>query len=609
MPVDCIILFSSQKALAGLAALQQPSDACYYLSDDYQTLIRLRRAAAPGCAIRLLEERFHAAVGKQERDFLRFSHSINFRNQSETYWDNQLGSRNSATIPLLRNLVYLHCAMELIGEGSGRLILICDSPALARVLADEAGKRGIPVDMRLSLRDRFRTPWFYLRLVPKGGYFLIRGLLQWLYAKTLPNRRIDAGSAREKYILRSWVTAGCLDDRGTYRDRNFGALPPWLEEQGKEAWILPMYFNLGRGILDQMKLMAGSPTRFLFSEQYLSAIDYLRVLKDGIRNIFIDLDSVRFEGRDVSAIVKEVHVDSCLSPEQLQRATVPYVLKNLAAKSVPVRRFLFPIENNASEKLFMLAARRFYPGVPVMGFQHTVWFKEQLGMFLLPEEQSYYPMPDRLVTSGRRYVDILERAGYPRDLVVAGPNLRYTAVNNSPVAPLRDKTAGCRNILVILNFDFNQSLELLEKSGKALQGLPDVHIWVKAHPTTPLAEAEQFLRDVGFPPYEWVTGSVQEWVLRSDAVLMTGGSVSNLETMATGVPLLRVSLGSSFDFDCLWDDYPFSPFLYTAEDIRRYLEKAFGMSDAEREALASFGTWMVSEYFERVTPETMKVFL
>lgn len=609
MPADLVILISSQKALEELAGLLQPPDACYYLGDDYQALTRLRRKIAPGCAIRLLEERFHAAVGKLEKDFLRFSHSINFRNQSETYWDHQLASRNSATIPLLRNLVYLHCAMELIEEGSGRLVLICDSPALARTLAAETGKQGVSVDRRLTLRDRFRTPWLYLRLVPKGGYFLFKGLVQWLYAGMMPNRRIDEGSAGEKYILRSWVTAGCLDDRGNYRDRNFGFLPSWLEEQGKEAWVLPMYFNLDRGILDQMKLMAGSSTRFLFSEQYLSALDYLRVLRDGLRNLFIDLRRVRFEGRDVSAIVRDVHVDSCLPPEQLQRATVTYVLKNLAAKGVPVRCFLFPIENNASEKLFMLAARRFYPGVPVIGFQHTVWFKEQLGMFLLPEEHSYYPMPDRIVTSGCRYVDILEEAGYPRSVVAAGPNLRYTTVNHTPLAPLRNKATGCRNVLVILNFDFNQSLELLEKSGRALQGLPDVRIRVKAHPTTPLADAEQFLRDIGFPPFEWAAGTVQEWVLQSDAVLMTGGSVSNLETMATGVPLLRVSLGGNFDFDCLWDDYPFAPFLYKAEDIRLYLEKAFGMSDAERETLAEFGTWMVSQYFEPVTAETMKVFL
>ena len=332
MPASEIQVYSPKKALKSLARTLQPSDRCYYLSDDYQVLTRLRRAAGPGSTIQLLEDRFHGAVRKLEKEFLQFSHTINFRNQSESYWDNQMGSRNSATIPLLRYLVYLHCTLELIEEAAGRLILVCESPALARVIATEAQNRGVPCSLHLSPREWFHMPWLFLRLIPKGVYFLIKGLLQWLYAKTLSNQRIDGGGATEKYILRSWVTAGCLDSKATYRDRNFGILPSWLTEQGKEAWIMPMYFNLNRGILKQMKLMAASSTRFLFPEQYLSAFDYLRVLRGGIDNIFIDLANVRFEGRDVSALVKEVHVDSCLPPEQLQRATVACVLKNLSKR-------------------------------------------------------------------------------------------------------------------------------------------------------------------------------------------------------------------------------------------------------------------------------------
>jgi hypothetical protein len=609
MPAKDVFIFSSQKALQRLAAVIQSADSCYYLNDDYQLLTQIRKIVGPSNPVRLLEKRFHRAVEALSCEFLRFSHTLNFRNRSDTYWGNQLGSRNSASIPLLRNMAYLRCAMELIQEVKGRLILICDSPGLARVIAAEAQIQRVPCRLSLSLRDWLRMPWLYLRLIPKGVYFLLKGLLQWIYAKMLPNERIDAGSIKNRYVLSSWITAGCIDSNGNHRDRNFGILPSWLEGQGKEVWIIPMYFNLDRSIFDQMKLMAASPTRFLFPEQYLSAIDYLRVLRDGIRNIFIDLSGIRFEGRSVNLIVREVHIDSCLPPEQLQRTTVTYVLKNLSRKKIAVQRFLFPIENNASEKIFMLAARKFYPGVPVVGFQHTVWLKEQLAMFLLPDEQSYYPMPDRLITSGRRYVDILERAGYPRILIVAGPNLRYAVVNDTPAAPYSEKDAGCRKLLVILNFDFNQSLELLEKSGQAFKNLQDVKIRIKAHPTTPLAATENFLREIGFPPYVWASGSVQEWVLQSDAVLMTGGSVSNLETMATGVPLLRISLGSSFDFDCLWDDYPFAPFLHTTLEIRQFLEKAFTMESHLRETLVAFGKRMVTEYFEPVTPETMQVFL
>jgi len=120
---------------------------------------------------------------------------------------------------------------------------------------------------------------------------------------------------------------------------------------------------------------------------------------------------------------------------------------------------------------------------------------------------------------------------------------------------------------------------------------------------------KQFLGHIGFPEFEWATGSVPDEVVQSDAVLMTGASVSNLETMITGVPLLRVSLGSNFDFDCLWEEYPFAPFLSSADEIRHYLLKAFSLTEEEKGNLEAFGKKIAADYFEPPTPDNMKVFL
>ncbi len=231
-------------------------------------------------------------------------------------------------------------------------------------------------------------------------------------------------------------------------------------------------------------------------------------------------------------------------------------------------------------------------------------------MVIHPVEQDTFPLPDEVVTSGKRYVDVLSSVGFPLEILTAGPNLRYTAVNQTPPADRSAKVAGGpKRLLVILNFDFDHTLELLEKVGEATQDMSQAEVFVKPHPATPKEDLAAFLSDIGFRRYQWAEGTVQEWVLKADAVIMTGGSVSNLEVMALGVPLLRISLDNNFDFDPLWDEYPFCPFLAEPEQITSFLRKAMDMNAAEREKLREFGRKLVENYFEPVTPQNLRIFL
>lgn len=276
---------------------------------------------------------------------------------------------------------------------------------------------------------------------------------------------------------------------------------------------------------------------------------------------------------------------------------------------MPIDRFVYPFENNSPEKPFLLGIRQHYPRAKIIGFQHTVWLKEQLGGFLLSEELSYHPLPDQIICSGQRYQNILRITGFPSQMVMLGPNLRYTAVNENMKTNQADGTNGIRKILIILNYDTNQSLEVLEKTSAALRSFNNIKIYIKAHPLTSIRRIEVFLQDIVFPVYEWVAGTVQEWLVQVHAVIMTGGSVSNLETIATGVPLIRISLENNFDFDCLWDEYPFSPFTSSATEIGYYLEKALQMNKEERIKLIEFGRDLVKKYFEPTTPDNLKIFL
>ena len=604
-----VLILSKRKALHDLSKENQATDTCYYLSDDYLTLVKIKKSLDNKYNILTLGTKFHKAIKEIEKDFLYFCHKINFKNQSEVYWGSQLASRNSASIPLLKYLVYFHCARELLAHTSYRIILICDSPALINVIEKEAKDQGFSCQAKFLLSESLSSLEIYCKVFLRGVYFLTSSVMRWFYARLLKSKRIDDQPHTERYILRSWVTTGNLDKEGGYKDRNFGVLPEYLDQQGRDVRILPMFFNLDKSVFAQMKLMSQSSHKFIFPEQYISILDLLKTLRDGVKTIFLDLDGTEFEGQDLSLVVKEIHLKSCLSPQLMSLNSVKYLIEKFAQKGIKIDRFIYPIENNAPEKPFILAARRYYPGSNIVGFQHTVWYKEQLGMYLHPEELGYHPLPDQIVCSGSRYLDILQKSGFPGKLLSAGPNLRYTMVNHDFKSNCDNLLHNERIILIILNFDTNQAMELLEKVGMALHKFKDVKIYIKAHPDSPVRQLEKFLRDVEFPDYEWAKGTVQEWVVRVNVVIMTGGSVSNLETMATGIPLVRISLGSNFDFDPLWDQYPFSHFTSSPDKIAMYLKAAFQPSSSERDRLLEFGKEIVEEYFEPVTPENLKVFL
>ena len=89
----------------------------------------------------------------------------------------------------------------------------------------------------------------------------------------------------------------------------------------------------------------------------------------------------------------EIHRTASLHPSYLSYNSIRYLLENLARRNVRVDCFIYPLENNPPEKPFILAVREHYPHARLIGFQHTAWLKEQLGMFLLPEELPYHPLP------------------------------------------------------------------------------------------------------------------------------------------------------------------------------------------------------------------------
>lgn len=581
----------------------------YFLSDHYETYVRIKEKTAGRFEVLLLEDQFHVNLERWQNDILELFHRLNKTKNSDSYWGTHLGSKSSTVLPLIRSLIYCFCARDLVKKNQGPCAFVVDDPSLARVLSCEVGHWGGEAKWMGRLRERFYFLGVFFRLIMKVTYFFLRSVAVWFYVRSLKTPMLPLRCPKKRYLLRSWITAGCIDKNGQYKDRNFGELADYLTGHGMDVWIMPTYFNLGQSIFKQLRLMSKTSVRFIYPEKYLSLFDYLKSLMAGLKELSLGFDRFDFHGLNVGPMIRYSHWQTALSPQLLISNAVFQLFGKWSQEGYQIDKIIYPMENNTVEKTLILAAKKFYPQSEVIGFQHSVWYKEQMAMFLHPEEASYHPLPHKVVCSGKKYLKILQTAGVPRQLLIDGPNLRFTDVFCSPVELTREVPEGRKRLLVILSYDLGQCMEMLDKLRMALHHLGPIDIQLKSHPLINVPKLENFLTKIGFPAYRWVHGKVQDLLACCDAAMMVGGSVSNLETIIMGVPLIRVSLENNFNLNPLWDNYPLFPMTHSAEKLAKNISLAFSLNDSQAKDLREFGHQLRQEYFSPLSAENLKVFL
>lgn len=606
-----LVLISEKIALTQMRGKARHTDRCIFLSEHFEHLTFLQKKVR----VETLGNRFHELFQKHLHSLLELSHHLNEKHPDDfVYWGSQLASRSASAFPFFRHLIYFIAARELIQEHlqdrpDQRLVFIVESPALLHLLARAESAHSPTVFTHRPSPKILHTKWFL-----KSLQFLSQRMWTWFWVRFYRLKKMSKTISGRRYILRTWYTRGCLQatsSRPQYRNRNFGPLADFLRSQGHEAWTLPMMFNTDRSLRQELRLMKQSGETFLIPEHYLSPLDFFRALRNGLRQALLPIPQTFFHNQDVTELLREAHDQNAFYTELLNLNSVTLLLQRLKKKRYPLNAIAYPFENNQPEKLLILATKKYYPEATLLAFQHTVWLKEQTAHQLLPEEKKYFPLPHKIIYSGKRYRSILQDCGFGEELLLAGPNLRYTEVNTMTAgAEAHLSSSGKNRILVILNFSMSVSQEVFYKLAKALLTLERPYqLIIKAHPLNQRDQLERYLRARDLNHFEFVEGRVQKHILESDVVIMPAASVTNLETLALGKPLIRVSTDNTFDFDPLWEDYPLGNFARTPEEIRSQLIKAFTLEEDKKRELVQFGKSIVTDYFEPVTEQNMDVFL
>lgn len=606
-----ITIVPQKKAVSLIPEIVNRNSLCYYLADDYEHFIELRNKCGDKIKIRNLSGIFQETFKEIKGPFLELTAKLNKKYASLDWWGGQLASRSTSATPLLLNITYLFCVKKILSDSYKDVIFIVNSHALSDCISNVAMKAGYQVVsyrtiinkclgiIRLWLYHAAQITYFFWQVLQsRGAAFKL--------LKPLPAKK---SHAKKRIVIRSWITKGNFNKSGKFKDRNFGPLPAWLCSKNYEVWTLPMFFNLSMKIKEVYALMKDQAQPFLIPDHYIKFSDYSRVLYSRYQMLRRRIENVEINKTNIVPIFNEVMKESGFVPSLLILNLCCPMLKRLKERGFEIDGFYYPFENNAPEKPFILGVRRYFPDSEIVAYQHTVWYPDQLAMFLSKDEVKIHPIADQIICSGPIYLNILKDAGFPYEILKSGPNLRFTSVYNSRV-PEDEDTYKQKIILLPLSFDKNLAYELIFKVKVALENTPNYSVCIRTHPLLSKGDLNKFLSEIKMTDFKFADdGVIQDWLLDSYAVISTGGTVAILESVVMGIPVIRVIPDNTFFYDPLaWSSYPIKP-VNSALEIRNNLHLTSKMLKEDKHIFHEIGKQVLFDYFTQVDDNNLKVFL
>jgi len=608
-----VIIIPKKKAESVISKITETDFLYYYLTDDYSNYINLRDKFVDKTEIRNLSGLFDITVKEIKRPLLELISKLNKKHDSLEWWGGQIASKSTTTTPVFLNIIYLFCVKKILAGSNANYVFIVNSLALSICIESVAAGAGFRV-------FRYKNKLFEYTKTLKRWLFNTAHILLFLWNAYRRRRAafrilqpIPFGKNHtvKRVVQRSWVTEGTFDEAGRFKDRNFGSLPDWLRSKNYEVLTLPMFFNI-RGPIDKMYVfMKKNKNNFLIPELYLVYSDYWKIAKDAFRLLRKIVKNAEIDKTDVTPILNEVLKERSIDTYPFELNLCYPLLRRLKETGVEIDSFYYAFENNSTEKQFVMGCRKYFPDSKVIGFQHTVILPNYLAHNISPDEKNIHPLPDKIICSGQIYMKLYKEAGFPSKILLSGPNLRYEGIHIGKTGNREGYDSGSQRKMLLLPLTFSHDLafDLFIKVKEVLKNTKNYKVYIRSHPLLSKETIIKFLRKIMMNDFEFADeGTMQDWLIKSHAVISTGGSVTILESAVAGVPVIRVIPDNTFFYDPFaGSDYPLRP-VNTAVEITEQLhlidelKKNSGIFERIAEQT-------LSEYFTKPSEENMRVFL
>jgi hypothetical protein len=510
--------------------------------------------------------------------------SLSALNDSPEWWASHLAAKHPYP-SLFARVCGLAAARELAQDGT---LIVCSTPAqLAELRRELPGARAVGAAgaalRRRASADATRLAWPALRWFGERAPRSVRGVLtacdtpaRFALERTPGHRRrvlealgavpLRDFSGDDTVLLVTWLDHRSFSETGEYVDPHLGPLGAMLADRGPRVARLAKVL-LHAAFEPVARALVASGERAAFPDSHLSGADW-RSCERRVAAFRPEIpDSSRVGGVPFTRLAREYAHDHVRA--QVDALSHELLIRRMAQAGVRPARIVFPWEGHAWEQVLTGAAHASMPGCRVVGYDNLNFSRLALSLYPAGSEAGIRPLPDRVVTNGPTFSEVLGASAFPEDRIRTGCALRHPHLRDVPVPAARRQGF----VLAAGSIDAGQTIELLRKASDAFGD----ELVARLHPASDARRIRAAL-----PHGVRFSDEPLSALLRRARLMLYTYSVVPYEALAAGTPPVFVRSDAMLDLDQLEPSPDVRWVARTPEDLRRVAGEIAAVPDPAR---------------------------
>lgn len=331
-------------------------------------------------------------------------------------------------------------------------------------------------------------------------------------------------------------------------DNYFGELPQLLQENNyiSSFLYLAYVYTPYRQRIKNIR----SPSAYVALFSLLSLSDYYwafsKTFLNWWKNAFQECSYKFGSTKKYSSLFNEIFLHDIAVGSYLHNLLIYKSICKFIKVCEP-KTFIYPYENKSLEKMILIGINDAEYKPVVMGFQHSSITPRHITLLFRPEEATYTPLPDKIITVGKITREYLEQFGnYPPEIFITGCALRQKRV-----APMTRPNYGDNKIRVLLALSSSEQ-ELLKSVmlfQKVMRLMPELELGIRCHINFPLTLLPKDIAVWAKENTLDFSGTKLNDNLSWSNVTAYVSSTVAIETLMQGKPVVNISIGDMVSSD------------------------------------------------------------
>ena len=551
---------------------------------------------------------------------------LSLSNQSVEWWASNLAGKNPYYYFFFR-ICLLAAAMEIIRQQwIENLLFVSDSEAMLSELKSYVDQQGLKV-RRIArrseiarLRERIWNTGSGLKRrfsKFKGSATGSRGSGEenWIQQRRrfLDEADVDPDvdfKGDKTVLCFTWIDYRSFDEVGRYVDPHLGGLPDMIQSKGYRVAFVPRFLDT-LPFPEAVEKLQQTRATFIYPERYISNEEWIACLERS-RTFHPDIPT---DSRIDTVPVKRLAMEHLTSGRKKLAKALLYdvMIRNMKRCGICPELIVHTCEGHNWEQVMTWSVRRHMPKTKVIAYENVVFTRMLLSMYPAKSEFDIRPLPDRIVTNGHFYQDVLIQEGWPPNKIRIGGALRHNYLweEKRTRSNIRRKLSSKLpvRVLVATPIGFSDSVELVEITCQAFGGDRRFEVIVKCHPAVDSGKVKAELPTTAtYKNIVFRKTDIKDLLPTVDILLYSYTSVC-FEALQHGVLPINIKTESFLNLDQL-DAVPEIRWqASTAKQIQDIVEGSLLISDDKWHSWHQRAVRVVKQAMAPVTHETVDAFL